>query len=122
MNFQNYVNDNKLYLEGQKVDINELISFLQKNKNITQLSLIRSNVNGEDIKILASSDLKNLTTLNLGWNDIGHQGAEALAKSENLKNLTTLHLARNLIGNEGAEALAKSENLKNLTTLHLAWN
>ncbi|WP_264377796.1 leucine-rich repeat domain-containing protein [Wolbachia endosymbiont (group B) of Philonthus cognatus] len=123
MNFNKHVNDNKLLLVKKRVDIKKLLSFLQENKNITELSINHCGIGKEGAEALANSEnLKNFTTLNLRGNNIGKEGAEALANSENLKNLTTLNLIGNNIGKEGAEALANSENLKNLTTLDLGWN
>ncbi|WP_341810931.1 hypothetical protein [Wolbachia endosymbiont (group B) of Chesias legatella] len=121
MDFSEYVVGNKLSLnEEVEVDINKLISFLQKNKNITELSLIHCNIGNEGAKALANSNLTNLTELDLHRNNIGNEGAKALANS-NLTNLTELDLHRNNIGNEGAKALANS-NLTNLTKLDLSFN
>jgi len=61
-------------------------------------------------------------SLNLRYNNLGPEGATALANSENLKNLTILDLWYNNLGLEGATALANSENLKNLTSLNLSSN
>jgi Leucine Rich repeat len=65
-----------------------------------------------------------LTELKLGYNQIGHAGAQALADafSENTR-LTTLYLGYNQIGHAGAQALADafSENTR-LTTLYLGYN
>ncbi|WP_395461041.1 hypothetical protein [Wolbachia endosymbiont (group B) of Ablattaria laevigata] len=142
MIFSQYVKDNRLHLYDKKVDINNLISYLQENKNIkelslgscqignegakalanltnlTQLDLSYNNIDKEGAKALADSNLTNLTQLNLNYNQIGKEGAEALADS-NLTNLTQLNLSYNQIGNEGAKALA---NLTNLTQLDLISN
>ena len=70
----------------------------------------------------ASPHLKNLTHLDLGWNNIRDAGAQALAASPHLTNLTRLHLAGNQIGDAGAQALADSSQIKNLTRLDLGVN
>ena len=44
--------------------------------------------------------------MNLGYNGIGVEGATALANSTNLKNLTSLDLRVNDIGVEGTTAIA----------------
>ena len=44
-------------------------------------------------------------SLNLRYNNLGPEGATALANSENLKNLTSLNLSSNNLGLEGATAL-----------------
>ncbi|WP_264704326.1 TomO hydrophobic C-terminal domain-containing protein [Wolbachia endosymbiont (group B) of Apotomis betuletana] len=116
MIFSQYVEGNRLHLYDKKVDINNLISYLQENKNIKELSLSSCKIGNEGAKALADGNLTNLTQLDLSLNMIGKEGAEALA---NLTNLTQLNLKNNSIGNEGAEALA---NLTNLTQLNLADN
>jgi small GTP-binding protein len=72
----------------------------------------------EPVKALAErlAELTQLTTLNLGGNQIGDAGAAALAA---LTQLTTLNLWGNQIGAEGAAALAA---LTQLTTLNLGGN
>ncbi len=138
MNFNERVQGDRLYLYYQKVDIKELISFLQENRGITQLFLGNCSIDEEGVKALAKltnltkldlwnnnigeegakalDELTNLTELNLGSNNIGEEGAKALAK---LTNLTELNLGSNNIGEEGAKALAK---LTNLTELNLGSN
>jgi hypothetical protein len=68
----------------------------------------------EDIQSLAL--FTNLTTLDVGGNQIGYAGAETLAK---LMNLTTLDVSYNQIGVAGVESLAK---LANLTILSVGNN
>ena len=60
-----------------------------------------------------------LFSLYLGSNEIGDEGARALAQSEHLASLTHLHLWGNEIGDEGAIALAQSPHLASLTHLNL---
>jgi hypothetical protein len=62
--------------------------------------------------LAASPHLAGLTTLDLGWNQIGDAGAQALAASPHLANLTELGLYNNRIGEAGAQALAASPQLK----------
>ncbi|WP_349967869.1 hypothetical protein [Wolbachia endosymbiont of Armadillidium arcangelii] len=111
MNFNKHVQGGKLRLDYQRVDIKELISFLQENRGITQLSLRDCSIDEEGVKALAK--LTNLTKLDLCDNKIGDEGVKALAK---LTNLTVLDLSLNKIGEEGVKALAK---LTNLTELNL---
>ena len=56
-------------------------------------------------ELLQRTHLANLTSLNLVRNEIGHEGAVALASSPHLANLTSLDLFANEIGDEGTEAL-----------------
>ncbi|KAF9342284.1 hypothetical protein BGX26_007871, partial [Mortierella sp. AD094] len=88
--------------------------------------LVNARIGRKELGILAETLKTNstLTTLNLGGNSIGPNGAKAL--SEALKTnstLTTLNLGGNLIEPNGAKAL--SEALKTnstLTTLDLRYN
>ncbi|WP_264374914.1 MULTISPECIES: TomO hydrophobic C-terminal domain-containing protein [unclassified Wolbachia] len=120
MDFSEYVKGNILYVFSEQVDINNLISFLQENKNITELSLIWCMIGNKGAKALADVNLTNLTQLNLSGNNIGNEGVEAFAKS-NLTNLTKLDLSANIICVKGAKALADS-NLTNLAQLDLSLN
>jgi hypothetical protein len=79
--------------------------------------------------VAKSPYLKHLTVLKLGGdpeyaggNDIGTEGAEALAASANLANLTSLDLSCNHIDDLGAQALAASPHLSCLTQLDLRGN
>jgi len=50
-----------------------------------------------------------ITTLDLSYNDIGHEGAKALAEAlKNNTTITTLDLVGNPIGDEGPKALAEA--------------
>ena len=53
-----------------------------------------------------------LHALDLGENNIGAEGARAIAASDTLRALTRLHLYGNDIGDEGKAALAASEHLR----------
>jgi len=55
-------------------------------------------------------------------NQIGYEGAEALANAPHLSNLTTLNLGRNQIGANGIKALFNGSHLTNLTELNLEEN
>jgi hypothetical protein len=52
--------------------------------------------------------------LDLGGNDIGDAGAQALAASPHLPRLTHLHLGGNRIGDAGAAALSDSPHRRGL--------
>jgi hypothetical protein len=62
--------------------------------------------------------LGHLTSLNLGWNQVGEAGARAIA--EHLGHLTSLNLGWNQVGDTGARAIA--EHLGRLTSLKLSSN
>ncbi|WP_264730770.1 AAA family ATPase [Wolbachia endosymbiont (group B) of Episyrphus balteatus] len=120
MDFSQFVKGDFLDLYSKTINISELVSFLQSNLSITELSLKSCYIGDEGAKALANGNLANLTQLNLSWNSIGDEGAKALANG-NLANLTQLNLSWNSIGDEGAEALANG-NLTNLTSLDVALN
>lgn len=75
-------------------------------------------------KNLASGilSMKNLTTLNLQWKNIGDEGATGLSKNSSWKNLTTFNLERNEISAKGATELSKNPSWTNLTILNLGGN
>ena len=78
------------------------------------LDLGGNQIGAEGARALAS--LSALTSLYLGGNQIGAEGARALAS---LSTLTLLDLGGNQIGDDGAQALAL---LSALTSLHLGGN
>ena len=67
---------------------------LDEAKTIHMLSLVDCGVNSTNVRIVFN--LKQLTLLNLWSNDIGAEGAKAIAAS--LRGLTSLDLAYNGIG------------------------
>jgi internalin A len=83
----------------------------------TSLDLADNDIGAEGAKAIAEH-LPRLTSLNLWGNRIGAEGAKAIA--EHLPQLTSLDLSRNGIGAEGAKAIA--EHLPQLTSLDLADN
>ena len=99
---------------------------MTKNKTLTTLNLGSNKIGTEGAKALAKAleTNKTLTTLNLWGNEIGPEGAKALAKAlETNKILTTLNLGSNKIGDDGVKALVKAlETNKTLTTLNLGSN
>ncbi|BET31384.1 MULTISPECIES: leucine-rich repeat domain-containing protein [Wolbachia] len=120
MNFSEYVKNNALVIFGTKVNINELIAFLQSNTHITELSLPHCRIGNEGVEALAEGNLTHLTKLDLSVNNIGDEGVKALTNG-NLTHLTKLDLGCNRIGDEGAKALAEG-NFTNLTELDLGGN
>jgi hypothetical protein len=75
------------------------------------------------LKRLSEND-PELATLDLGFNDIGPDGAKAIAEAlKNNNSLTTLDLMNNHIDDAGAQAIAEAlKNNNSLTTLYLAFN
>ena len=77
--------------------------------------------------ILIASDMKFMavvTTLDLGFNSIGNEGAKAIAEAlKATAVLTTLRLNSNIIGDEGAIAIAEALKVNAvLTTLRMDAN
>ena len=79
-----------------------LIGKLQLLRGLTSLDLISNEIGAEGAKAIAAS-LTGLTSLNLGNNNIGAEGTKAIAAL--LPGLTSLDLRGNNIGTEGAAAL-----------------
>ena len=65
-----------------------------------------------------------MTTLSLIWNEIGDEGAKAIAEALKVNTvLTRLRLGENKIGDEGAKAIAEALKVHAvLTELHLGYN
>jgi Leucine-rich repeat (LRR) protein len=75
------------------------------------------------LAVIESPYLKSLTTLNLGYIELGDTGAYAIARSTSiLPCLTSLNLAHNGLTIAGAGALATAPQLQNLTSLNLSDN
>lgn len=92
-------------------------------KNLTALDLHFNEIDTAGAQAIAQSPyLSNLTRLNLRRNNIRDAGAEAIAQSQMLNNLTFLGLGANLIGTAGAQAIAQSIIVKNLIFLDLVFN
>jgi hypothetical protein len=86
--------------------------------SLTGLDLSDRELTDSDIEMLMQALIENtnLTTLNVGSNQIGDIGAEALSRNV---NLTYLDVSYDQIGDEGAKALALN---RNLTSLNVAGN
>ena len=97
-----------------------------KLKFIKNLDLQGNNIGSEGAVALADGlkSCNNLQTLNLNSNNIGAEGAIALADGlKSCNNLKTLVLADSNIGDEGAVALADGlKSCSNLQTLNLSDN
>ncbi len=97
-----------------KEPVEDLAEQLGMLTQLTSLHLGGNQIGAEGAAALAA--LTQLTTLDLGYNQIGAGGAAALAT---LTQLTSLNLRGNQIGAEGAAALAA---LTQLTSLNLRDN
>jgi Ran GTPase-activating protein (RanGAP) involved in mRNA processing and transport len=86
---------------------------------LTTLDLGRNDIGPSGVQALAASPyLAGLKCLNLDGANIGNDGARVLAASRHLAQLNWLGINDNDIDDEGAEALATSPYLTRLTTLH----
>jgi len=63
-----------------------------------------------------------ITSLDLGYNFIGYEGAKAIATALPQSKLTSLDLGYNRIGDEGAKAIATALPQSKLTSLDLGYN
>ena len=81
-----------------------------------------SNNTHHNLYIINALKDTNITTLDLACNQIGAQGAVALANALKDTHITTLDLAYNQIGAEGAVALANALKDTHITTLDLSRN
>lgn len=94
----------------------ELQEFLRYPKSVTSLRVC-----GEvEFRVLVSNLTRSqLTTLYLGNNGIGDEGAKALASALPASELTKLGFWGNAIDDEGAEALASALPSSQITKLYL---
>ena len=98
-------------------------ALLSKMTRLKSLNLHDNNIGSEGASAIAQSEhMSKLTSLNLYNSNIGSEGASAIAQSEHMKQLTSLDLSGNNIGAEGASAIAQSEHMKQLTSLNLSNN
>ena len=98
-------------------DTNKIRERLYKSLKNERLDLSNLKISDEILnQILPLLSVLNITILNLNSNDIGPEGAKALAKAliENT-SLKTLNLNSNDIGPEGAKALAEALENKQIT-------
>ena len=108
------------YLRLTTTQMEELIPYLI---NIKELDLSQNDIGAQGALAIANSSLmSNLASLNLSDNNIGVEGAVVIADSVHMCNLTSLNLNNNNIGVEGVIAIANSANMCNLTSLSLAGN
>ena len=92
----------------------KILQRLQANDaSLRSLNLNKCSLTDADIQILVNTleNNINLTSLYLKENEIGDEGAKALAKNS---TLIGLNLERNKIKNKGAQALAQNTTLKRL--------
>ena len=80
-------------------------------QQLTTLDLGDNKLGPEGAKALAAQlrHCQQLTTLDLGGNELGEEGAQALAaQQQHCPQLTTQNLANNSLGDEGVAALLDS--------------
>ena len=101
-------------LDLSRLGLTEIPLELHALTGLTSLNLWGNQIGADGARALAA--LTSLTSLDLSRNGIGDDGARALAA---LTGLTSLNLSDNEIGNDGARALAA---LTGLTSLYLWGN
>ncbi|XP_075250689.1 dynein regulatory complex subunit 5-like isoform X2 [Convolutriloba macropyga] len=101
-------------------DCLNLSKFVQKCTHLKKLSVQRSKVDDEKVRVMIKHMLNhpNLEELDLSFNKIGDKGARAVGKLINNSKITRLNLLDNQIGHQGmaaiAHALKKPTALKHL--------
>ena len=101
----------------QPIISEEFQEFLRYPKSFTSLKADKR------IKFeLSRLPYSNITQLNLGGNEIGDEGAKALAIALPSSQITQLNLRTNQIGNEGAKSLASVLASSKITQLYLGGN
>jgi hypothetical protein len=105
---------------------NDLVNGIKNNNTITEIDLKNNNIGNNGAKALADALKVNniITKLELWDNNIGIEGAIAIAGMlEKNTTITKLELWDNNIGDDGAKALAKAlEKNKTITELDLWGN
>ena len=77
----------------------------------------------EDARLLwASEEMRDVTWLDLGDNNLGDEGLRELADCKWLANIQYLNLTQNDVTDEGLKALADSKYLTQVKRLHLKDN
>ncbi len=87
-----------------------LMGFSRLAPNLVTLHVMNCGFGGEQARII-SLTMPQLTTLNIGGNNIGDAGAESISR---MPQLTTLDIGANNIGDAGAESIS---HMPHLTTL-----
>lgn len=112
-------------------DLNNIISALENQTNtptIKKLSLRGRGIGDSDVIQLTNTLLKypkkSITSIDLSYNSVGPDGAQALGKLlERNEYLVELDLRNNSIGTKGAEALGKALEVNStLTDIYLSYN
>lgn len=98
--------------------IKELTRFT--SNKITTLNLFDNNIGPDGAIALAKSSFPNLTTLYLSLNNIGFRGAMAISNA-NFPNLTQLYISGNDLGPDGAIAIAHAK-FEKISILDISWN
>jgi hypothetical protein len=110
------------YIPIRDADLTDLMEALRINATLTTLKLTSNNLGVEGARALAATlNTTKITSLYLRWNRIGDEGARSLAAALNA-TLTSLDLSCNNIGPVGARALASALNTTCITSLCLTRN
>lgn len=92
-------------------------------KNLKAFSLEDNRLVDEAAVVLFNAPyFSKLESLNLGWNEVGNQIAQALGANSKMSALKILNLERNYVSEEGVRDLCDGGALKNLVELNLASN
>jgi hypothetical protein len=102
------------HLDLSSAGLTEIPKELNELTNLTSLDVGGNSLGAEGARVL--SKLTNLTSLDVGLNGLEAEGARALST---LTNLTSLNVGYNSLGDDGARSLS---TLTNLTSLNVGVN
>jgi len=107
----------RLHVSSLNLDSIQLLASSSAASNLTELSKF-DNIGGEGLKLITSStNLKNLTKLDLSHNALHDTSVKTIV---NMNHLTSLDLSRNDIGSETIQILASSRSLSKLKKLNVS--
>ena len=100
-------------LDDEEMHMAITIEIIDKSTVGNTLGLSDKNLNNDDIEIICDylKRHQEINELNVSYNNIGDEGAKALAANT---SLTSLNVRGNNIGDEGAKALAANTRLTSL--------
>jgi len=110
-------------LEGMKREMAIEVARHPRLARLRKLEMCKAEIDANTLReFLASPHAANLTSLAIGDNEIGSEGAELLSYASPLENLRELNIRHNGVGSEGLLALARNAGLPKLRQLNICGN
>lgn len=110
-----------LRVSGDEIDLSDLAASEQL-RSLRRLNLSLSEIGDEGLEKLLGGGNLQVESLTLNECAITDAGAVALAGSEAMRHLEKLFISRNEIGDEGAAALARSPHIGEMAVISLGGN